>query len=212
MSRALDISVRTISRGIRELESGQERLDPERVRRLGGGRKSLVQKDETLVEDLEALVRPGTGGDPCSPLRWTCKSLRNLEAGLRALGHSVSSWAVGQLLREAGYSLQGNMKSKEGKRHPDRNAQFEHINRAVRARQRTGEPVISVDAKKKELVGNFKNSGRQWRPAGFPQSPGPRLCDSSQRQGGAVWDLRSVAKRGMGERRDRPRHGGVRGS
>jgi hypothetical protein len=165
--RATGISRRAIAHGIQEL-STPGRKDVSRIRRPGGGRKPTISKDPTLRRDFLALVEPSAQGHPETPLQWSCKSLRAITRELRAQGHSVSTWLVGELLREAGYSLQGNLKTKEGGRHPDRNAQFEHINDRVLAQQRAGEPAISVDTKKKELVGEFKNAGREWRPKGHP--------------------------------------------
>ncbi len=166
--RATGFSRPALARGIREL--ARPTLSPPfRIRRPGAGRKRTAEKDLTLRTDLEALVAPATRGDPESRLQWTCKSLRALSRELRSQGHLVSTWTVAGLLVEAGYSLQGNRKTKEGSRHPDRNAQFEHINATVIEHQKTGQPVISVDAKKKELVGNFKNAGREWRPEGMPE-------------------------------------------
>ncbi|MCA1819177.1 MAG: ISAzo13 family transposase [Halobacteriales archaeon] len=158
----------TISRGIAELES-EAGLQDGRIRKGGGGRKALKDEDPTLVPDLEALVDPGTRGDPESRLRWTTKSLRNLQGELKAKGHRVSHVVVGELLKELGYSLQGNRKTLEGTSHPDRNAQFEHINKSVVSHQKKNEPVISVDTKKKELVGRFRNAGKAWRPQGKPE-------------------------------------------
>jgi transposase len=140
-----------------------------RVRRPGGGRKSLVAHDATLLADLETLVDPVTRGDPESPLRWTSKSRSKLALALRAQGHRVSGRTVGRLLRGLGYSLQAPRKTLEGTDHPDRDAQFEHINAQAQAFQERGQPVISVDAKKKELVGLFKNGGREWQPVGQPE-------------------------------------------
>jgi hypothetical protein len=140
-----------------------------RVRRPGGGRKRIVESDSGLVGDLEGLVEPATRGDPESPLRWTCKSVRRLAEELQRQGHVISYPVVAELLREQGYSLQGNRKSQEGDSHPDRNAQFEHINRKVKRFLASRQPVISVDTKKKELVGNFKNGGRELRPQGEPE-------------------------------------------
>ena len=165
---ATDMSSRTLARGMRELDSG-ERLPPTRVRRPGGGRKSAKILDPGLVVALEELVEPVTRGDPESPLRWTSKSLRRLSEELRARGYQASHTLVGQLLREAGYSLQANRKTREGANHPDRNAQFEQINRRVRRQLKRGEPAISVDTKKKELVGDFKNGGQEWHPKGRPE-------------------------------------------
>lgn len=170
VANASGISRRTISRGLRELKRSRGNgLPPDRVRRPGGGRKSVLAKSPRLMADLEALVEPATRGDPESPLRWTIKSLRTLTGQLRGMGHAVSPPVVGALLRKAGYSLQGNRKTREGSRHPDRNKQFEHIHREVLRQQRAGQPVISVDTKKKELVGDFKREGREWRPAGHPR-------------------------------------------
>jgi hypothetical protein len=139
------------------------------VRRSGGGRKPLTHKDPTLVTDLLALVEPGTRGDPESPLRWSCKSLRVLADELNAQGHVVSHVVVGELLKAQGFSLQGNAKVIEGNQSPDRDAQFRHINATVSLALSQGQPVISVDTKKKELVGAFKNAGKEWRPAGEPE-------------------------------------------
>ncbi len=163
--RATGVSRRAISRGLRELEHP---VAGQRIRRPGGGRKRTIAKDPTLRSDLVALVEPSTRGDPETRLQWTCKSLRALTRELRSQGHSVSTWLVAELLGELGYSLQGNLKTKEGSRHPDRNAQFEHINAQAIAQQRAGQPVISVDTKKKELVGEFKNAGKEWLPQGHP--------------------------------------------
>ena len=139
------------------------------TRRSGGGRKPAAQKDPTLVSDLLALVDPSARGDPQSPLRWTCKSLRVLAQELEALGHAISHVVVGRLLKAEGYSLQANAKVIEGNQSEDRNAQFEHINASVSTALAAGQPVISVDTKKKELVGQFKNGGREWRPQGQPE-------------------------------------------
>jgi hypothetical protein len=139
------------------------------ARRSGGGRKPLTDKDPTLLADLLALVEPTARGDPQSPLRWSCKSLRLLAEQLCKLGHAISHVAVGQLLKAEGFSLQGNAKVIEGNQSPDRNAQFEYINATVGAALACGQPVISVDTKKKELVGQFKNGGKQWRPKGQPE-------------------------------------------
>ncbi|HEY8827706.1 MAG TPA: ISAzo13 family transposase [Jatrophihabitantaceae bacterium] len=167
-SRATGISVPTIRKGIAELESGK-RLDAGRVRKPGGGRHALTDLDPTLLRDLEALVESGSRGDPESLLRWTSKSVRHLAAGLREQGHSVHFTTVAKLLRLLGYSLQANVKSREGASHPDRDAQFERINAVATAAVAAGVPVISVDTKKKELVGDFKNGGREWRPKGEPE-------------------------------------------
>jgi hypothetical protein len=167
-ARATGISVPTIRKGIAELRAG-ERLERGRVRRRGGGRKRLTEIDPTLLGDLERLVDADSRGDPESLLRWTSKSVRHLAEGLRELGHEAHFTKVAQLLRGLGYSLQSNVKTREGTQHPDCDAQFRYINkRAMRAVDRR-EPVISVDTKKKELVGDFKNAGREWRPKGKPE-------------------------------------------
>jgi hypothetical protein len=165
--RATGISESTVLRGLSELGSG-EPLEAGRIRRPGGGRKPLSTTDPTLVADLERLVDPESRGDPQGPLRWTAKSVRNLAEGLRALGHQVSHMTVARLLPSLGYSLQANSKRREGSAHPDRDAQFGHINDTVATALSAGEPVISVDTKKKELVGDFKNAGRELRPKGSP--------------------------------------------
>jgi hypothetical protein len=160
----------SIGRGLAELRGAAAPAAPaHRVRREGGGRKPLVATDATLLADLKELVEPSTRGDPMAPLLWTAKSLRNLAAGLRALGHRISHNVVADLLREMGYSLQANRKTLEGTGHPDRDAQFGYINERVKAALADGEPAISVDTKKKELVGDFKNSGREYRPKGQPE-------------------------------------------
>jgi hypothetical protein len=140
-----------------------------RIRRPGGGRKKAEQVDSALIEALEALIDPVTRGHPESPLRWTCKSTRQLANELCRQNHPVSARTVARLLYAAGYSLQANRKTREGKDHPDRDAQFEYINRQVRRVQKRGQPVISIDTKKKELIGDFKNAGQEWRPKRTPQ-------------------------------------------
>jgi hypothetical protein len=164
----------TVRRGEGELEPGAapdpSREAAPRVRRPGGGRKALTASDPTLVQDLEALVDPVTRGDPESPLRWTCKSLSNLAMALEERGHRISARKVGDLLRERDYSLQATRKTREGASHPDRDAQFAHINAQAQAFQARGQPVVSVDTKKKELVGAFKNGGREWQPVGQPEA------------------------------------------
>jgi len=140
----------------------------QRIRRPGGGRKRVTEKDPTLVRDLESLIDPVTRGDPESPLRWTTKSVRKLASELCAMGHDIGRQAVSELLHDLGYSLQALRKTREGSSHPDRNEQFEHINRQARAFQAKGQPVISVDTKKKELIGDFRNGGREWQRAGEP--------------------------------------------
>jgi transposase len=168
VSRATGLSRKAISHGIKELRE-EEREREGRIRRTGGGRKTTVSKDASLREDLEQLVEPVTRADPESPLRWTCKSVRKLAEELRKRGHQVSHELVSQLLHGLGYSLQANRKTREGGDHPDRNAQFEHVNAQAEVFLAAGEPVVSVDAKKKELVGEFKTPGREWGPQGQPE-------------------------------------------
>ena len=163
----------TIHRGLKEFIA-QRKLPPhkrgaDRVRAAGGGRKRLIERFPGLVKDLESIVGPATRGDPMSPLRWTSKSTRNLVEELNTRGYSVSDRTIAQLLREMGYSLQSNRKVAEGKQHPDRNAQFEYISQLAKRFVRQKKPVISVDTKKKELVGDFKNRGREWQPKGRPE-------------------------------------------
>jgi transposase len=170
---ATGLSLNTIRMGIAENRSSElvpdEQANGHHVRRPGGGRKRLAQQDRTLLADLETLVNPSTRGDPQSPLRWTCKSTRNLAEALAQQGHRVSHQTVARLLQAAGYNLQVNRKTREGESHPDRDAQFEYIAKQVRSFQRRGQPVVSVDTKKKELVGDFKNAGREWQPEGSPE-------------------------------------------
>ena len=173
VTEATGILGKRIRYGIRDLAEMQrsppgESPRQQRVRRPGAGRKLLTETDSTLVPDLESLIDPSTRGDPESPLRWTCKSVRKLAEELRAKGHEISGQKVSELLHELGYSLQGTRKTREGSGHPDRNAQFEHINAEAKAFQRACEPVVSVDTKKKELVGDFANRGKEWQPAGEP--------------------------------------------
>ena len=171
VARATGLSRTTITAGCHELELPvkQREQDAARVRRPGGGRRRLAETDPELLTALEALVEPATRGDPESPLRWTCKSTAKLAAELTRQQHPVSDRTVAALLIQAGYSLQSNRKTREGASHPDRNAQFEYLNASVKRFDRRGQPAISVDTKKKELVGDFKNGGREWRPAGKPE-------------------------------------------
>ncbi len=178
--RACGLSRKAILKGIGEIERGDSSL-AERIRRPGAGRKNLTVLDSGLVAALDDLIEGGTRGDPESPLRWVCKSTRTLAEELSQQAHPVSHMRVAQLLHEQDYSLQSNRKLEEGEDHPDRNAQFRHINRCVKRALAAGEPVISVDTKKKELVGNYANSGQQWRVAKQPQRvkghdfPGPEV-------------------------------------
>jgi transposase len=169
VAAATGMSDRTIRTGIAEL-ADPDAAPIERQRKEGGGRKSRQHEQPELILALEALIDPVTRGDPMSALRWTCKSTRTLAHELRNQGFEISSNTVGKLLREQGYSLQANRKTIEGKQHPDRNAQFEYINQRVRAFQRTGQPVISVDTKKKEPLGKMKNPGRSYRKQGDPEA------------------------------------------
>ena len=167
VARAAGVREATVSLGVDELDAGAEPLG--RVRRPGGGRKRAADLDPGLLPALLALAEPDERGDPMSPLRWTTKSTRNLAGELTRLGHPVGADTVGDLLRAEGFSLQGNAKTVEGKQHPDRDAQFRYINAQVTAFQDDGSPVISVDAKKKENVGNFRNGGAEWAPRGEPE-------------------------------------------
>ena len=167
--RATGIAESTVLRGLTELASGAH-VEAGRIRRPGAGRKRLTTSDATLLPDLRTLVEPAAAGDPMSPLRWSSKSTRTLAGQLGRRGHTISVRSVAPLLREAGFTLQSNRKSQEGRSsHPDRDAQFRYINDAVVGFQKSGQPVISVDTKKKELVGNFKNAGQQWRLKGCPE-------------------------------------------
>jgi transposase len=170
VAQASGLSRPTLYRGKREWE-GVEGTDcpPDRIRREGGGRKRRSEEDPALCQSLEALVSPLSRGDPESPLRWTCKSTRQLARALQAEGHRVSHQTVAELLKGLGYSLQANQKTKEGEDHPDRDAQFQYINDQAQEHLAEDSPVISVDTKKKELVGEYKNPGREWRPKGSPQ-------------------------------------------
>ena len=173
VQRATGLSQPTIRKGIAELraiEAGEEQpLPPTRTRRPGGGRKKATETDPTLLTDLKALVESTTRGDPESALLWTARSQRNLVVALHEKGHACSTYLVSTLLTKLGYSLQGNKKCLEGAQHPDRNAQFEHINETVRRQLEAGQPAVSVDTKKKELVGNYKNAGKELRPKSSPE-------------------------------------------
>ena len=186
VARATGLSRTTIYQGMAELQQGgaSRTLARERVRATGGGRRRLTEKDPQVLALLEQLVEPTTRGDPESPLRWTCKSTRQLADVLRGQGHPVGRQKVCELLGQLGYSLQANRKTHEGSDHGDRDAQFEYINAQVKVHQSRDQPVISVDTKKKELVGDFKNAGRDWRPKGKPQEV--RTHDFMDRELGKV--------------------------
>jgi hypothetical protein len=167
VSRATGISEDTVGRGIKEFAAGV-RLEAGQVRRRGAGRPALTVSDPTLLADLQRLVDPDTRGDPESPLRWCSKSLGKIAGALVAAGHQVSDRSAGKLLRGLGFRLHANQKTREGKDHPDRDAQFRHINETARAALEAGEPTISVDTKKRELIGDFKAVGREYEPTGRP--------------------------------------------
>jgi Rhodopirellula transposase DDE domain len=172
VARATGLSRTTIHQGMKDIEAFQEKKASEkggRIRALGGGRKPISEHDPTLCQDIERLVEPTIRGDPESPLRWTCKSTRQLTAALQAQGHTVGRQKVADLLADLGYSLQANRKTKEGTDNPDRDTQFNYINEQVVAYLLDNQPVVSVDTKKKELVGNFKNAGQEWQPQGKPE-------------------------------------------
>ena len=170
VARVTGMARSTIDRGLAELRGETvTAAASDRIRRKGGGRKPLAVTDPTLLSDLKYLVEPTTRGDPMAPLLWTAKSLRRLAAGLRGLGHRICHNVVADLLRDMGYSLQANRKTREGTSHPDRDAQFGYINDQVKQALAASEPAISVDTKKKELVGDFKNGGREYRPKGEPE-------------------------------------------
>jgi Rhodopirellula transposase DDE domain len=188
VATATGLSRTTIWTGVLEVQEqhglSAAEIQPHRIRAPGGGRAARQEEDATLIRDLESLVAPTTRGDPMSPLRWTCKSTRQLAAALQEQGHQVSYRTVAALLHSLDYRLQGLSKTREGGSHRDRNAQFEYINRHVRAFQKRGQPVISVDTKKKELVGDFKNPGREWQPEGQPEEV--RVHDFKDKELGKV--------------------------
>jgi Rhodopirellula transposase DDE domain len=174
VTHATGLSRNTITRGLAELAAPQSLSisSPTRSRRPGGGRPPVIATDPAVLQALETLVEPTTRGDPMSPLRWTCKSTRKLAEALQQQGHHVGARTVARLLHALDYSLQANRKTREGSSHPDRNAQFAYINVQVRAFQERGQPVVSIDAKKKELVGDFANKGQEWQPQGTPEEVG----------------------------------------
>ena len=170
VAEATGMSRGTVRAGLKELDSGEPAsARPARLRSPGAGRKALTERDPGLVRALERQLDPVTRGDPMGPLRWTCSSAARLAQRLQSVGHPVSERTVNRLLHELGYSLQANRKTLEGRQHPDRDAQFRRIDRRVRAFQRLGQPVVSVDTKKKELIGAYRNAGREWRPKGRPE-------------------------------------------
>jgi hypothetical protein len=162
------MSETTVRRGVAELEAGEDPFPDGRVRAAGGGRRRAEDSDPAMLTALLAMVEPDERGDPESPLRWTTKSLRHLADELTRQGYSVSAPTVGRLLKSAGFSLQGNVKTLEGAQHPDRDAQFRYINEQVKDHQADGEPVVSVDTKKREQLGRLPMAGREWRPTGEP--------------------------------------------
>ena len=203
VSRATRVARSTIGRALEELRSGEE-PDPERIRKPGGGRKPLIVTDPRLLDDLRLLVEPTTRGDPQSPMLWTSKSLRKLSEGLGRMGHTVGRTLVSKLLHQLDYSLQANRKTREGSNHIDRDAQFHYINERVKEALASGNPAISVDTKKKELVGDFKNGGREWRPKGSTRrSARPRLRHSQTRTSRALWHLRHCRQYRLGQCRHR---------
>lgn len=177
VSHATGLTYPTIAAGLAELglPAEERRAEACRIRRPGGGRHSLKQTDPELLVELESLIEPLTRGDPESPLRWTCKSTRRLAEELTRQGHPIGHVTVASLLRQEGYSLQANNKTREGASHPDRDAQFHYIDQCVRGRLKRGQPSVSVDTKKKELIGDFKNGGREWHPKGH--APKVRVHD-----------------------------------
>jgi transposase len=168
VSKSTGVSRTTISTGLKELEDS-DLIDTKRIRKEGGGRKKAIEKLPSIEKELEKLIEPALRGEPDSPLMWTSKSLRKLSAELKSKGFDVSHKLVGEILKDRGFSLQANRKTDEGKSHPDRNAQFEHIHHRIKDFQESHQPVISVDAKKKELVGNFKNNGKEWHKEKEPK-------------------------------------------
>src|SRR3989449_9687900 len=190
IAEATGLSRPTIRAGLAEVQGGAPRAEEDeppaahRVRRGGGGRRRVTERDRTLLKDLQALLEASTRGDSQSPLLWTSKSTRHLAEALAQQGHHVSHHTVARLLEDLHYSLQANRKTQEGRSHPDRKAQFEPINKQVQAFQKRGQPVVSVDAKKKALIGDFKNAGREWHPQGQTVKVRSKDCvDHQPRQG-----------------------------
>jgi transposase len=200
VARATGLSRQVITDGMQELREGK-RAGEGRIRRIGGGRKSNVSKDASLSDDLERLVEPVTRGDPESPLRWTSKSVRKLAKELQGMGHQVSYELVSELLHGLGYSLQVSRKTREGGEHPDRDGQFEHLNAQAAAFLAAGEAAVSVDAKKKELVGDAQEPGAGMAPAGSSRErAGLRFPHEGPGSGHALWGVRPDTQRGLGER------------
>ena len=169
VARATGLSERTIHTGLAELRRGGRKFEEERMRRYGGGRKPIQETNPKVLQALESLVEPSARGDPTSPLRWTCKSTRKLSEELARQNHPVGYRTIARLLREElEYSLQSTRKIKEGRQHPDRNGQFEHINQRVKMFLKQNQPVLSIDCKKKEKIGDFANAGQEYRPKGRP--------------------------------------------
>ena len=211
VAEASGVAADTVRRGRKEAADG---TGPGlgRSRRPGGGRKRAEDRDEQLIAAFESLIDPVTRGDPMSPLRWTAKSIRALTGALRDRGHTVSDIVTRRLLRERGYSLQANAKTTEGGQHPDRDAQFAYLNDQATDHLATGDPVISVDTKKKELVGAYKNNGREWQPKGEPEQVKVHdFIDTRTGQGQPVRGVRRGHQHRVGVGGHRPRHGRVRG-
>ena len=202
VTHATGLSRHTMARGLAELAAPEtlSSSSPMRSRRPGGGRPPLIETDPTVIQALETLVEPTTCGDPMSPLRWTCKSTRRLAETLQRQGHRVGARTVAHLLHALDDSLQANRKTREGSSHPDRNAQFEYINEQVGAFQERSQPVVSIDAKQKELVGDFAHKGQAWQPQGTPEaSRDARFPRSAPGQGDSVWGLRDDHQPRMGQ-------------
>jgi transposase len=211
VAQVAGVSETTVRKGVVELEAGEAPFPPGRVRRPGGGRKAAAQQDPDLLPALLALVEPDERGDPMSPLRWTTKSLRHLAEELTRQGHPVSAPTVGRLLKREGFSLQANVKTLEGAQHPDRDAQFRYLNEQVKDHQADGEPVISVDTKKREQLGRLPMAGREWRPKGEPVEVEDHHFFFTGPAGHPVRDLRPHPQHRLGQRRRRSRHLRLRG-
>ncbi len=203
VAREAGVSLNTVKRGLREREAGETYRPGARIRRLGAGRKKLANIDSTLLTDLEQLLEPK--GDPMSLVRWTTRSLAHLVQALSAKGHQIKKSALADLLHTQGFSLHSNKKTIEGEAHPDRDAQFAHINAACQAFEAQGAPIISVDCKKKELLGQFKNNGQEWQAKGEETRVNVYdFLSSFGRQSYPVWDLRSDPQPGLCQCGPRP--------